>query len=471
MKILYSNKIYIDHPHEECGVFGIFFPHPDFSNTIVTSTLSGLLALQHRGEESAGIVVGDGRKLSAVFKRMGLVRNLYNTYLESEENIKQNLKGYLAVSHTRYSTTGSSSLKNAAPFLFDSPKGSFAVAHNGNITNAPQLKEILVKKRFSFSSTTDSEIIGSLILSLPGKSLITKIEKCLPVLEGSFCLIFATKNSIIAIRDKYGNRPLSYAEFTQDKITGYAISSESSAFNNLEISYKREVKPGEMIIFNKLRRNLGKKLVELYPPPKTIDFVTYIAESAKSASEGFTQGLSELWGKPIDLKTSMLKNRYGSINGAIRGFINPNHETRKEVANGNYHPFDIVQGKEIAIVDDSIIRGTTTRGVVQTIRRRIGDLRNGGAKKIHLRIIFPPVIGYCPLGTDINDSDKLIAKEMVKINQVAKSLEVDSLNYLSVEEFSQVVNETVKKEYGLCLGCATGKYPVSSFTANKNKFD
>ena len=214
-----------------------------------------------------------------------------------------------------------------------------------------------------------------------------------------------------------------------------------------------------------------KKLVELYPPPKTIDFVTYIPESAKSASEGFTQGLSELWGKPIDLKTSMLKNRYGSINGAIRGFINPNHETRKEVANGNYHPFDIVQGKEIAIVDDSIIRGTTTRGVVQTIRRRIGDLRNGGAKKIHLRIIFPPVIGYCPLGTDINDSDKLIAKEMVKINQVAKSLEVDSLNYLSVEEFSQVVNETVKKEYGLCLGCATGKYPVSSFTANKNKFD
>lgn len=502
----HKNLFETDRPNEECGLFGIFFPYPDFSERIVTSTLSGLIANQHRGEESAGICVANGRKISSPFKTMGLVRNLYQNYCRSSKKIKEELKGYISISHTRYSTTGSSNIANAAPFLIKSPTlGSLAVAHNGNITNAKQLKDELQNKGCKFESTTDSEIIGLLIAQSLGKTWDEKIGNALQRLQGSFSLILCSKNALFAARDSMGNRPLSLAEFVMDKVTGYALSSDSAAFHNLEIEYKREIDSGEIVRFDAegihchkftsiysqsfcgleiaylmrpdsriegiqldtIRRYLGAKLASLHPPPKGVDFVTYIPESSRSAAEGFAQALSLAWKKPVFTKTSMLKNRYGTINGAIRGFINPDHNCRSEVAQKNYHPMDILNGKEIVLVDDSIIRGTTTKGVIYTLRNKVGDIHKGGVKKVHLRIIFPPVIGYCPLGTDINNEDKLIAGELGKIKKIADFLKVDSLAYLTPEEFSIGVNEALRRDFGLCLGCTTGKYPVAAFEANK----
>lgn len=499
-----------DRPREECGLFGIFFPHPDFSEKIVSATLSGLIANQHRGEESAGICIANGKKISSPFKKMGLVRSLYQSYCSAPKSVKNKLKGYIAISHTRYSTTGSSNIVNAAPFLLKSKElGSIAIGHNGNITNAKQLKKELSRQGCKFGSTTDSEIIGLLIAESLGKTWEEKIGNALGQLKGSFSLIFCTKNALYAARDPIGNRPLSIAEFKGDRITGYALSSDSAAFHNLEIDYKREVEPGEIIRFDKdgihcqkftdvyrqafcgleiaylmrpdsrlegiqldaIRRHLGAKLALLYKPPKSIDFVTYIPESSRSTAEGFAQALSSLWKKPVFIQTTMLKNRYGTINGAIRGFINPNHTCRDEVATENYHPIDILYGKEIVLVDDSIIRGTTTKGVIYTIRNKVGDMRRGGVNKVHLRIVFPPVVGSCPLGTDIDSKDWLIAKELKEIKRIAKFLNVDSLAYLTPEEFSQGVNEVLRRDFGLCLGCTTGKYPVDRFEANKKIFE
>lgn len=496
-------------PKEECGIFGIFFPYPDFTQKIVSSTLAGLIANQHRGEESAGICVANGKTISEPFKKMGVVRTLYQEYL-TKKHLKDNLRGHLAIAHTRYSTTGSSNIINAAPFLFKDKKlGQIAVGHNGNITNAQKLKRELIEKGYRFESTTDSEIIGNLIIASPGVSWEERMGNAFKQLEGSFSLVLCTKNALYGARDPAGVRPLSIAEFRLDQVTGYALSSESAAFHNLSIDYKRDVQPGEIIKFNEkgihcqkftrlfqqafcgleiaylmrpdsrlegvqldtIRRHLGAKLAQLYPPPKTIDFVTYIPESSKSVAEGFTQALSRLWKKPVVSLTSMLKNRYGTINGAIRGFINPDSAIRTEVAQSNYHPLDLLLKKEVALVDDSIIRGTTTKGVIQTLRQKVGDLKQGGVGKIHLRIIFPPVVGYCPLGTDISQEDRLIAKELKNAQNIARFLELDSLAYLSPEEFREGVNEVLKQDFGLCLGCATGDYPVPGFQADKKIFE
>ncbi len=505
-----SLKNFNYHPREECGVFGIYFPHPDFSEKIVATTLSGLIANQHRGEESAGICTADGKCISKPFKKMGLIRGLYQEYLESRKSVRDRLRGFLAIAHTRYSTTGSSNIVNAAPFVFrDQKLGQIAVGHNGNITNASELKKELLKKENNFETTTDSEIIGRLIIASPGKTWEEKMRVAFQKLEGSFSLVLCTKDTLFGARDPAGIRPLSIAEFSLDGVTGYALSSESAAFHNLFINYKRDVQPGEIIKFNNngltcqkftqifqqafcgleiaylmrpdsrlegvqldtLRRHLGFKLAKLYPPPKSVDFVSYIPESSRSSAEGFAQGLTELWQKPTICLTSMLKNRYGTIGGAIRGFINPSSQERVAVAQSNYHPLDLLLKKEVALVDDSIIRGTTTRGLIQNLRQKVGDLRSGGVGKIHLRIVFPPVIGYCPLGTDISETDKLIAKELKSVPKIAHFLDVDSLAYLTPDEFKQGVNEVLRQDYGLCLGCTTRNYPVSRFKVKKGVFE
>lgn len=499
-----------DRPREECGVFGIYFPHRSFREDIIQTTLSGLIANQHRGEESAGIVTANGERVSLPLKRMGLVRGLFREYRGLSEDLKNYLHGHISVSHTRYSTTGSSNIENAAPFLHEDPfMGSIAASHNGNITNAHALKEVLHAKGYTFASTTDSEIIGPLIADSPGETWDEKITAALRRLEGSFSLLLMTKDALYGARDPLGNRPLSFAQFQRDGINGYALSSESPAFDNLGISYQREVYPGELIKFDKkgmssvqftesekqalcgleiaylmradsriegiqldtIRRLLGGKLAEKHPIPKDVDFITYIPESARSAAEGFSEQMRQL-GLDVPIRTSMMKNRYGVIGGAIRGFINPNEETRTEVARGNYYPFDLLVGKKIGAVDDSIIRGKTTGGVIQTLKRYVGFLRDSGVAEVHLRIVFPPVIDPCPLGTDINNKDFLVAQKFNSdIDEIAQFLGADSLAYLSPEDYGAVVNEALKREFGLCLGCTTGEYPVGAFRAEKNIFE
>jgi len=506
-----SYKEIADIPKEACGVFGIYFPHPDIYSNIVKTTLDGALANQHRGEESAGIVVSNGQRLSPVLKRMGLVRNLYEGFLQSEQDEKFDSSlffGFIAIAHNRYSTTGSSNINNAAPFLFESELGQFAVAHNGNVTNSKELKRQLTSSGYTFSSTTDSEIIGALITSSKGNTWDKKIIHALRKFEGSFSLVICTKDCLYGIRDRYGNRPLSYAQFRQDGITGFAISSESVAFDNLGFEYKREILPGEIVKIENLqlkslrfvsapevmpafcgleiaylmrpdsriksvqldtiRRFLGDKLAVLQPPPEKVDYVTYIPESARSSAEGYAASLSRVLGRPVFCLTTMIKNRYGTVDGAIRGFINPDNETRQRVGLENYHPLDLLIGKKVVLVDDSIIRGNTTAGVVRNIRCHVGDLRNAGTAEVHLRIIFPPVIDFCPLGTDINQTDHLIAKELENdILKIAEKLGVDSLGYLTPGQFQQGVNEALRCEFPLCLGCTTGCYPVRTFQADK----
>lgn len=510
-KLLKKRLLMIDDkPREECGIFGIYFPHKSFYKSIVQVTLFGLLANQHRGEESAGIAISDGKRVSYPFKKMGLVKNLYSSYQNADQMIKDQLRGYISISHTRYSTTGSSNYKNAAPFLFSSEDlGEIGSAHNGNITNIHILKKELINKGCSFSSTTDSEVIGALILDSPGDSWDEKIINALKRLEGSFCLLLLTKNTLYGARDAIGNRPLSYAEFKKNGVKGYALSSETSGFDNLGIRYQREIKPGELIKFTKskvsslkfaknnfqafcglevaylmrpdsrlkkiqldtVRRYLGKKLAKNHPAPKNINYITYIPESARPAAEGFAEEFSQRLNRRIFTRTSMIKGRYGTIDGFIRGFINPNKNTRNKVALSSYYRFDWLQDKKIVLVDDSIIRGTTTSGVVNTLLHKVGYLKKNGASEVHLRIVFPPVINFCPLGTDINNQDRLIAKELESYEKIAKCLKATSLEYLSAKEFSQAVREVLGKNFGLCLGCTTGNYPITKFNANKKIFE
>lgn len=499
-----------DKPKEECGIFGIYFKHPKFYDHIVSATLSGLLTNQHRGEESAGIAVSNGKTVLLPFKKMGLVRNLFQTY---QNNLAKGLRlsGYIAIAHARYSTTGSSNIANAAPFLFLHKKlGPIAVAHNGNITNANSLRKKLEELKYQFTSSTDSEIIGALIINSEGGSWDGKIIDVLDKLEGSFSLLILTKDSLYAARDPIGNRPLSYADFERDNTVGFALSSESPAFDRLEIRYQREIKPGELIKFSQkgkeskrfspnnipqafcaleiaylmrpdsriekiqldsIRRYLGAKLARTHPLPKKIDFITYIPESARSVAEGYTEETSRISRREIFLRTSLLKGRYGTINGVTRGFINPHKNLRDEVAHGNYFTFDWLKGAKIVLVDDSIIRGTTTGGVIDTLRHKVGFLRSYGAEEVHLRIIFPPVIGACPLGTDINCEDRLIAKELSNLGEIADYLKVETLEHLTPKEFSQGVNSCLGKKFGLCLGCTTGNYPVTSFNTDKKIFE
>lgn len=497
----------IDKPREECGVFGIYFKHPKFSRHLVQATLSGLLTNQHRGEESAGIAVSNGKRVSEPFRKMGLVHDLFQAY-HSNHSAINSLSGYMAIAHTRYSTTGSSSIKNAAPFLFSSRwMGTIAIAHNGNITNAESLRKEIGNHKFS--SSTDSEIIGALIVHSKGASWDEKIINALNKLEGSFSLLLLTKDSLYGVRDPIGNRPLSYADFERDGTVGFALSSESPAFDRLEIRYQREIKPGELIKFSKkgkdsiqfaknttqafcgleiaylmrpdsrlektqldtIRRYLGAKLARIHLAPKKVDFVTYIPESARSTAEGFAEETSKILKRPIFARTSLLKGRYGTINGVIRGFINPNKGLRNEVAQANFFTFDWLSGKRIVLVDDSIIRGTTTGGVINTMRHKVGFLRAHGAEEVHLRIIFPQVIGPCPLGTDISNEDRLIASELTNLEEIADYLKVESLEFLTPKEFTQGVSNCLGREFGLCLGCTTGNYPITNFKANKDIFE
>jgi amidophosphoribosyltransferase len=509
-------KLGKEKPREECGVFGLYFPHPDISDQIVKTTLKGLLDNQHRGEESAGIAVSNGERMS-VFKKLGPITRLYNFHFinlpnnelnrkgESNKVSKQGLEGYIAIGHTRYSTKGNPTEKNASPFKATSELGEVALAHNGNITNAKQLKEELVAKGYQFASTTDSEVVCALIADSRGDTWDEKIKNALSRLDGSFSLAISTKDALYAARDTIGNRPLSIGVFEKDGVTGYAISSESQAFDPLNINYQREVDPGEIIRFDtsgisftefgekkpqsfcaleiaygmrpdaringvqldSIRRALGAKLAENYPVPNDIDYVVYVPESAKSSCEGYAEEYSSMTGRHVFTRTGMLKGRYGSLNGGVRGFLHPDKEVRKEIAVGNYRPFDWLKDKKIVLVDDSVVRGATTTGVIESLKKKVGYFRDQGVQEIHLRIIFPPVHAFCPLGIDINTADELIAKENKTIEKVAEKLGVKSLSYLLPSEFQETVDKAIGKHLGLCFGCAGEGYPVTVFDADK----
>lgn len=450
-----------DRPRDYCGVFGIFAP----AENVARLTFFGLLSLQHRGQESAGIASSNFRKV-VFHKGMGLVNQVF-----TERRIKK-LEGKLAVGHTRYSTKGSSVLRNAQPTVLASRFGDFALAHNGNLANHEQLKQFLFERGHCFNSEVDSELLTRLIIESKGRGLRAKIISGLSQVRGAFSIVILTKEKLFIVRDRWGVRPLVLGVINSD---GWLVASESSAIESIGGKVVREVEPGEFIeisrkglqtfhqIENKkggfcifeyvyfsrpdsvindrlvhlARMKAGKILAKEHPAKA--DFVISVPDSGTSAALGFSQASN------IPYQEGLMKSRYVG-----RTFIQPSQRIRDLGVGLKFSPLTrVLKNKNIILVDDSIVRGTTIFQIVKMLKK-------AGVKKIHLRIVSPPFKHICYLGVDVNRYDELIANKN-SVEQIRKKLKVDSLAYLSLNGLKTAVG---KIKHGVCTGCFNGKYPI-----------
>lgn len=444
--------------HDHCGVFGIFAPGED----VAKITYFALHSLQHRGQEGAGIAVSDGRKLRSI-RNMGLVTSVFN-----EHNLSK-LKGFIAVGHNRYSTTGGNTQNNTQPIII-SPKGRvFVVAHNGNIVNSAALASKLgAVQRIS---TSDTEIIARTIYKAPGDKWQDKIINATPLFRGAYSIVACSKKRLYAFRDPWGFRPLVIG-----RLNGYfVISSETCALETIGASFVRDVEPGEIIeidkkgfhvighigqpnlkfclfeyvylarpdsILNKVlvhevRNRSGEILAN--EAPVEADLVAAIPDSGTSSALGYAKTLGIPFGEVL------IKNRYIG-----RTFIQPEQHIRELGVKIKFNPMKkIVEGKRIVIVDDSIVRGTTMKKIVEVLRKC-------NAKEIHLRISSPPVKFPCYFGVDTPNRNNLIAASK-SVAKIRKFVGADSLVYLSL---AGLIKASMQKETNLCTACFSGKYPV-----------
>lgn len=424
----------------------------------------GLFALQHRGQESAGIATSNGEgEPFLLHKNMGLVSQVF-----SMEDL-QRLKGQRAIGHVRYSTTGSSNLKNAQPLVVETARGQLAVGHNGNLVNAAILREELENQGSIFQTTVDSEIVLHL-LARPQKS--GTLMSALRRLEGAFSMVLMGENEIIGVRDPYGFRPLCLG-----KVNGaYVISSETCALDLIHAELIREIEPGEVVIISNegirsewpfrdgrsafcmfeyvyfarpdsiirgenvkaVRVRMGQELARLYPVEA--DVVIPVPDSGVYAALGFSEEL----GIPFDM--AFVRNHYIG-----RTFLQPSQLIRDFNVRVKLNLIgDIVRGKRVVVVDDSIVRGTTARA-------RVVSLREAGAKEVHVRISCPPHRFACHYGIDFPDPDKLLANQCT-LDEIRRYLEADSISYLDVDGMTRATQQSMNQ---FCLACFTGKYPVS----------
>lgn len=458
---------------EECGVFGIYAPGHDVSRT----TFFALYALQHRGQEGAGIVTCDGAK-AAFHKGVGLVSQVFN-----EENLRP-LQGHLAVGHTRYSTTGSNNARNLQPVVIETLSGPLAVAHNGNLVNTSALRQALMERGVGLSTSTDSEVLTQILASPPSvwskelpteeDSWVTSIRALMSVAEGAYSLAVMTRNAIYAVRDPRGIRPLSLAEFE----TGWAVASETCAFSTIGARTIREVKPGEIVRIDKrgltsfqgvpakrkalcvfehvylarpdsviegksvhaVRHELGQRLAQ--EAPVEADIVIGVPDSATVAAKGYAQEMG------IPFTDGLVKNRYIG-----RTFIEPNDHLRKMGVGLKYNPLpSTLSGKRVVMVDDSIVRGNTAGPLVNL-------LRSAGAVEVHVRVASPPVRHPCFLGVDMASQKELIAHRF-PVERIRSHIGADSLAYLSEEGMLEVVKGDVEERRGHCSACFSGHYPL-----------
>lgn len=447
---------------EYCGIFGIF----DHPNAVETAYLS-LYALQHRGEESCGIAVSDGRKVQQL-TGMGLVPEVL------EPKKLKSLKGKNAIGHVRYSTTGSSILRNAQPFLISHNKLSISIAHNGNLVNAVKLRRELEADGAIFQSTMDSEIVLHLLVRSEKRTTEEKIADALSRCEGAYSLLFLSNDKVIGIRDPYGFRPLCLGK----KDGSYVMASETCAFDLIDAEFIREVEPGEMIVLSKdgltshkffkpvppsfcifeyiyfarpdshifggsvylTRKRLGMQLA--IESPADADIVMSIPDSGNYAALGYSEK------SKIPYEYGIIRNHYVG-----RTFIQPSQEMRAFGVKIKLNPIkDALKGKRVIVVEDSIVRGTTTSG-------RIKAIRDAGVKEIHMRISCPPIKFPCFYGIDFPSRKQLIANELGDVDKIAKFIGVDSLKYLSHEGMLKAVNGH-SAERGFCTACFSGKYPT-----------
>jgi amidophosphoribosyltransferase len=464
-----------DGPRDECGVFGVYAPGHEVSRL----SYFALYALQHRGQESAGIAAADRSGHIVTRRELGLVSQVFS------ENDLRTLAGELAIGHVRYSTTGSNAWENSQPVQrSEGTNGSrreVALAHNGNLINALELHAELLERGVTFSSTSDSEIIAAMIATHPAESVEDAIADVLPRLQGAFSIVAMTKDRVLAFRDPHGLRPLALGVIdpAPDEPGGllrYCVASESCAFDIIGAKYLREVEPGEVVtlgeeglqsrmavpgqrrafcvfeyiyfarpdsrmndqVLQVTRGRMGEILWR--ESPVEADLVIAVPDSGNAAA----RGLARAAGLPQD--DGFVKNRY-----VARTFISPGQELRKHGLRLKFNPLpDVIAGKRLVVVDDSIVRGNTTRQIVQM-------LRDAGAKEIHMRISAPPIKHPCHYGIDMSTREEMIAHGRTT-EQVAAELGCDSLHYLSLDGVYEAVRGTRATH---CDGCFTGEYPLA----------
>ncbi|MQG38943.1 MAG: amidophosphoribosyltransferase [SAR202 cluster bacterium] len=445
---------------EECGIVGVYDPNGDVSRL----AFYGIYALQHRGQESAGIASADGHKIK-LRTGMGLV-----THVFKDEDLDY-LTGDIAIGHTRYSTTGTSNIKNAQPIVVDGGNFKLAIAHNGNVVNSLELKREMEELGYDFNTSSDSEVIAKIVSNAPASTWEGRIAYLMRKVQGAYSLTLMTEKELIAVRDPLGVRPLCFGKVNG----GWIIASESCALDNVGAKYVREVNPGEAIIFDsqgyksiyqkdmekcsfcvfehiyfarpdseidgklvyKSRLLMGKELAREHPVEA--DMVIGVPDSATASAVGYSEESGIPFGE------GLVKNRYVG-----RTFINPDQRMREVGVKVKLNPLrELIQGKRLVVVDDSIVRGTTSKPVVSL-------LRNAGASEIHLRICAPPIKFPCHFGVDFPTRKELIAANN-SIDEIKDTIEADSLGYLSHAGLLKAVKA---EESNVCMGCFTGNHPI-----------
>jgi len=455
--------------HDSCGVFGILG-----TTRAAELTYFGLYSLQHRGQESAGIV-SSGNGTVHIYRGMGEVNEVF-----AQKRYIDSLKGNIAIGHTRYSTTGASSLTNIQPFLITNRGKELAVVHNGNLTNSYTLRQKLEKAGSIFQTTSDTEIFLHLAALSRRRGWLNRICGSLTQVDGAYSLLFLTEDSIIAARDPHGFRPLALGK----RNGNYVVASETCAFDIIGAKYVRDIEPGEVleisskglrsifplkkvkhafcifeyiyfsrpdsIVFgenvDKIRRRLGRQLAKEHPAEA--DIVIAIPDSANTAALGFSEESG------IKFEIGLIRNHYVG-----RTFIDPEQKIRDLDVKVKFNPVKgVLKGKRVVIVDDSIVRGTTSKKLTKLIR-------SAGAKTIHLRLSSPPITSPCFFGIDMPTREELIASSK-KVAEIQEYLEVDSLGYLSIEGMRSMPS---LPNDSFCVSCFSGKYPLH-LEKNNGKF-
>ncbi len=448
-------------PREECGVIGIFAPNED----VARMAFFGLFALQHRGQEAAGIAVSDGQAMS-IYKNVGLISQVFGPHT------LDGLKGHYAIGHTRYSTTGSSLVRNVQPFMIETMHGPLALGHNGNLVNSVELRQRLLGDGVGLSSSSDTEVMTMMLARAQGNTWSERIQSCMKEWIGAYSLVILTRDCVYIARDPWGFRPLCVGWLPNG---GYAAASETGALHTLGCEAIREVNPGEVVtlsdnalvvhqalrphnplarcVFENIyfarpdhvwdnqsvhhvRQRLGEELTR--EVSVEADVVIPVPDSSVPAAIGFAR----LSGIPYN--DGFVKNRFVG-----RTFIEPTDSLRKRGVAMKYNVInENVLNKRVIMIDDSIVRGNTTGPLIKL-------LRTAGAKEVHVAITCPPIKHPCYMGVDMGTQDNLIAHKRT-VDEIRKIVDADSLTYLSVEGMMRAVGRTE----GYCQACFTGQYPI-----------
>lgn len=453
--------------HEECGVFGVY-DHKDASALVAL----GLHALQHRGQEAAGIVSYErDQDHFHAHRDTGLVGDIFGS-----EKVIEQLPGNFAMGHNRYSTAGGSGMRNIQPFFADFDFGGLALAHNGNLTNALTLREQMVKKGTIFYSTSDTEVIVHLVAMSRAQSVTDRVVEALKQVEGGYSLVVMSKDGMIGVRDPHGVRPLCLGRLGE----AYILASESCAFDIIGATYIRDVQPGEMIVVNKdglhsyhpfikqpsrfcifeyvyfsrpdsvtdgrsvyeMRKKIGMELAK--EEPVDVDVVVPVPDSGVPGAIGYAQQS----GMPFEL--GIIRNHYVG-----RTFIEPTDHIRHLGVKLKHNANKVhIEGKRVVLVDDSIVRGTTSRKIVEMVRQ-------AGAKEVHMRIASPPTISSCYYGVDTPDKNQLLAAKH-SVAEMCKIIGADSLAFLSADGMYRALGEKGRNKDApqFCDACFTGDYPI-----------